>query len=649
MIVCWGCTSPSTDQPAEVQSTEVVSEALPSTPAPTVQEVDFSDPTPELTQQLVRRELSPADNQRFLDHFSSKPHAWLDQVYDHLDGAGLSEEQSLAQCDLLTQLAPSQEALSQHQLDPYAVKEFPLWYHLVFQKYCETIKRLDQQISRVEETNLSIRATRRALEQESRERILELAGAMVRRDEVAKGYWLLKGFLVNPGDSIYEISMPNLFESTSLICTSSTDCSSMADIRAKISGGFRDRVLLNSTTRYHSKGRIEMLVTYDRTETLYTRSGERVEWAVMNEASHYPLLAAQRDYLQAKERSDSADEELGRAPSETNLSDAYTHRDTAKALLVQGFSTYREGRAQLPIFVENQDLWIRAELYDLCDQLEWEGRAALKRKATKEAYRESLKKVDALLKRVQRISCALGRTKRKDFDRFEGTLELITYQKNPKPKGSAMALRYEVSWEALFSPEGEMTLEVFDPKKMDEEPSLVETPPSLTRKGIAKRYKLHRPTLSLKRDYSICEAGVEGYQSPRLKRAAGAITAQDKVLAVGQPRRGSVKVELFGRRALYLPADQECIKRERQDGNFRSLFTSNHEMKQIEVSNLPSTQGELRQIEEASFFLIEHKMGEKKRWSSGWLLNGEDRGRRVYIQSELLEPKRVDVPVGQPI
>ena len=122
------------------------------------------------------------------------------------------------------------------------------------------------------------------------------------------------------------------------------------------------------------------------------------------------------------------------------------------------------------------------------------------------------------------------------------------------------------------------------------------------------------------------------------------------MLSIDKARRGSVKVKILGRRrAVYLADTQDCIKRERQDGNFRSLYTSNYQLDEVEVSELPSKKGSTETIQDADLFLIEHKMGEKKQWSTGWLLNGDQAGRRIFIKSDRLESAKAEQPVGQPI
>ena len=599
--------------------------------------IDFSQPTNTLTKSYLTNQIKPTDQVRLSEEIAVKPHSWLDSIYSYLDQANLSQSQSFEFCGLLTKLKFSSQVMQTHQNNEFSTDEFPLWYHQVISRFCRQIQNLDEKINRVESSNRSLSVRRKELQSELDSANLVSIGAELKRDEVAKGYWLLKGFLVNPGDSIYEISLPNLFEAQHLVCLSSTDCSAMKNLKAKIRGGFRDRVLLDSMTRYNSKGRIEMLVVYDRTENLSTNSGRRVEWIVVKEASHYPLLNAQRNYLQAEQAREDAQNALNRLESPVDLSTAYTAKKTALVALNKGMDIYKYGKEQLPRYIKDQDLYMKSQFYDLCDQLEWIGIGSLKSKLTKSEYRKTRKDFRKVLKGVRRIECQMKDNKRLTMSSFKGKLAMTTYKKNRKPKGSANSRLYHISYTVNFDDRGEMILSEFSPQPQGEKDVIVETAPALNRKAYAKRYKLHKPNLTLKKDHVVCNQGIEVFKRPRSKKSHLRLTSDHIVTKVDKVKRGWAKIHLFNQRSVYVPGEQICITQTRQDGNFRTLFQPTHELTKINVSEVPSKKGVTRDLINPVIFISNDRIGERKQWSQGWILEGKESGKRVYIKSEDME------------
>ena len=598
--------------------------------------IDFSQPTEQLTKLYLTKGLNSKDKKRLMEVIYSKPHAWLDSIYSFLNKANLNQNDSYEYCERLTNIKLSNKVMQTHQNDPFSIPEFPLWYHQVLSKFCREISSLEQKIDNVESDNRSIESTRKDLQSELDSANLVSIGAEIKRNDVAKGYWLLKGFLVNPGDSVYEISLPNLFEAQHLVCTSSTDCSAMKDLKAKIRGGFRDRVLLESMIRYNSKGRIEMLVVYDRTENLYTNSGKRVEWVVVKEASHYPLLNAQRNYLEAEQTRQNAQKAVDNLASPVDLSSAYNAKSKALETLSNGMNIYNDGKTQLPKYISNQDLYMKSKFSDLCDQLEWVGISSLKSKLTKSAYKKARKVYRKILKGVGRIECHIKTDKRISRQSFAGQLSLTTYKKNRKPKGSAKTQLYYISFVVEFDDRGEMTFSELDPQAQGEE-TIVEVAPILNRKTYAKRYKLHKPKLTLKKDYIVCNEGVDVFKRPRSKNSHSRLSNQAIVTKIDKARRGWSKVHLFNQRPVYIPSDQSCIKQTRQDGNFRTIFTPSHTITEINISEMPTKKSVTSQLTNTAIFISKNKMGEKKQWSSGWIMEGKNAGKRIYIKSVDLE------------
>jgi hypothetical protein len=617
---------------SSITSTPQIPDEL-SVPPSQIQQVDFDQPTPNLIRKLINKKFGQREETFFNQAFKSSPHLWLDLIYSHFDEHGIYPKELSTHCDLITQLQFSENILKEHHEDRFSVKEFPLWYHNNIDNLCSMIRRLDQEISKTELNNGQLDEKRSVLKEDSKAKLFALIAAELQRDEVAKKYWLLKGFLVNPGESVYEISIPNLFESRHLICTSSTDCSSMRNINAKIKGGVRDRILLNSLTRYNSKGKIEMLVQYDSTKTLYTNSGRKVEWAMMNEASHHPLLSAQRDALRAKEASERADDLLNALQANTDLTEAYSARRKALNTLAEGLNVYNAAKVQLPKYIVDQDLWMKSEFYDLCDQLEWGGSSAFKKRVSKSNYRKLRRAFKPIIRRVKRIDCAVTSSKRVESATYKGELELTTYLSNRKPKGSALMMKYQIEWIAKFDDMGEMTLERFEPSSQEDKHQLVESPPLLNRARIAKRYKLHKPKLRLKKDYNICSLGIEAYKRRSEKSSPQKLVEGDVVLSMSKVKRGWRKIKILGQRDKYLPADQNCVQLNRQDGNLRSIYRESHTFDTLKVSELPSKKGHTRILKDVSLYIFEENMGERKKWAQGWVLNGDSAGRRAFVQT----------------